>query len=259
MPFAASFDGCRLFYRVEGPIDAPALIMSNSLGTDHLMWQPQADALNQHFRVIRYDQRGHGASDAFHNKYTLSELGRDVLAIADKLGLETFLFCGLSMGGLTGQWLGVNAPERVSKMALADTSAQFPPVEMWDERIKMVGEKGMAPLSSLTLERFFTKRFHQAQPATIEAYRHVFENTEPAGYIGCCEALKMADMREELKKITAPTLVISGEHDPSTPPERGEFICGEIAGAEHLVLDAAHISNVEQPAAFSQALIDHFS
>lgn len=259
MPFVSSFDSCRLFYRVEGPADAPPLIMSNSLGTDHMMWQPQTTALNKQFRVIRYDQRGHGASDAFHNKYTLDELGRDVLAIADRLGLERFLFCGLSMGGLTGQWLGVHAPERVSSLVLANTSAHFPPAEMWDERIKMVGENGMTPLSNLTLERFFTRRFHQAHPATIELFRHVFENMEPAGYKGCCAALMNADMRDELYKVAAPTLIISGEHDPSTPPERGEFIAGEIAGAEHMVLDAAHVSNIEQPAAFSQALIDHFS
>lgn len=259
MPFVSSFDSCRLFYRVEGPADAPPLIMSNSLGTDHMMWQPQTTGLNKQFRVIRYDQRGHGASDAFHNKYTLDELGRDVLAIADRLGLERFLFCGLSMGGLTGQWLGVHAPERVSSLVLANTSAHFPPAEMWDERIKMVGENGMTPLSNLTLERFFTRRFHQAHPATIELFRHVFENMEPAGYKGCCAALMNADMRDELYKVAAPTLIISGEHDPSTPPERGEFIAGEIAGAEHMVLDAAHVSNIEQPAAFSQALIDHFS
>ena len=258
MPFVSSFDSCRLFYRVEGPADAPPLILSNSLGTDHMMWQAQTAALNKKFRIIRYDQRGHGASDAFHKKYTLDDLGRDVLAIADRLALDRFAFCGLSMGGLTGQWLGVHAPERIVGLVLADTSAHFPPVEMWDERITMVGESGMTPLADLTLERFFTRRFHQAHPATIEVFRHVFENMDPAGYVGCCEALKAADMREELLKITAPTLVISGEHDPSTPPERGEFIVGEISGAEHVLLDAAHISNVEQPAAFAQALIDHF-
>ncbi len=259
MPFVSSFDSCRLFYRVEGPADAPPLILSNSLGTDHMMWQPQMAALGRQFRVIRYDQRGHGASDAFHNQYTLAELGRDVLAIADVLALGKFAFCGLSMGGLTGQWLGVNAPERITGLALANTSAYFPPAEMWQERIDKVSSEGMASLSGLTLERFFTKRFHQAQPATIAQFRHVFEHMEPAGYIGCCAALRDADMRGELKRISAPTLVISGEHDPSTPPERGEFICGEIAGADHIVLDAAHVSNIEQPAAFAQALVDHFS
>ena len=258
MPFVSSFDNCRLFYRVEGPKDAPVVILSNSLGTDHMMWQPQAQALNGQFRVVRYDQRGHGASDAFHNAYTLGQLGRDVLAIADQLQLDRFCFCGLSMGGLTGQWLGVNAADRVERMVLADTAAHFPPAEMWQERIDTVNSSGMAALSSLTLERFFTKRFHQAQPAIISQFRHVFEHMDPAGYLGCCAALRDADMREELRQITASTLVISGEHDPSTPPERGEFICAEIAGAEHLVLDAAHISNIEQSAAFSQALIDHF-
>lgn len=233
------------------------VMMSNSLGTDHMMWQAQTSALSGRFRVVRYDQRGHGATDAPDAGYTLEQLGNDVLAVADQLQLERFSFCGLSMGGLTGQWLGVNAGKRLNKLVLADTSARFPPPEMWDERIALVSDAGMSAISDLTMERFFTKRFHKAQPATIEQFRHVFENMDPNGYAGCCAALKVADMRDELRSITAPTLVISGEHDPSTPPERGAFITGEIVGAEHIVLDAAHISNVEQPAAFSQALIDH--
>ncbi len=258
MPFVSAADSCRIFYRVEGPPTAPPLILSNSLGTDHMMWQAQASVLNRQFRVIRYDVRGHGASDAFHTEYTLEQLGRDVLAVADRLNLNRFLFCGLSLGGLTGQWLGVNAPERIESLVLAGTSAHFPPAEMWDERIAAVKDTGMASLSDLTLERFFTRRFHQAQPTTIALFRHIFEHMEPQGYLGCCAALKSADMRDQLRKITAPTLVISGEHDPSTPPERGEFIADQITGADHIVLDAAHISNVEQPAAFSQSVVDHF-
>lgn len=259
MPFVSSDDSCRIFYRVEGPLDAPAVILSNSLGTDHMMWQPQAVMLNKHFRVVRYDQRGHGASDAFHSDYTLEQLGRDVLAIANKLDLERFSFCGLSMGGLTGQWLAVNEADRLDRLVLASTSAQFPPPQMWDERMAAVRSGGLAAISDMVLGRFFTQRFDQAQPETVAQFRHVLEHMQPEGYLGCSAAIKAADMRSELQQVTAPTLVMSGEHDQSTPPERGDFIAGEIAGAEHIVLDAAHISNIEQPAAFSQALLDHLN
>ncbi len=259
MPFFSSHDSCRIFYRVEGPRDAPAVILSNSLGTDHMMWQAQASALAQQFFVVRYDQRGHGASDVFHADYTVDQLGRDALALAERLGLKRFSFCGLSMGGLTGQWLAVNAADRIDRLALANTSAQFPPPEMWDERMAAIRDGGMAAISDTVLGRFFTQRFDQAQPATVARFQHVLEHMEPEGYLGCCAAIKAADMRDELKQISTPTLVISGEHDQSTPPDRGHYIAGEIEGAEHIVLDAAHLSNVEQPAAFLQALIDHLS
>ena len=257
MPYVGSHDSCRLFYRTEGPPDAPAVILSNSLGTDHMMWQPQAAVLNRQFRVVRYDQRGHGASDVFHCDYTLEQLGKDVLAIADRLGLERFSFCGISMGGLTGQWLGINAPQRIDRLVLSNTSAHFSPPEMWDERMSAIRQGGLAAISEMVLGRFFTQRFIQAQPGTAVQFRHVLEYMEPQGYLGCCAALKAADMQDALNRISAPTLVISGEHDQSTPPDRGDFIAGEIAGAEHIVLDAAHISNIEQPAAFTQALMDH--
>ena len=190
MPYVSSFDSCKVFYRVEGPADAPVVIFSNSLGTDHMMWQAQAQALSRHFRVVRYDQRGHGATDVFHSDYTLEQLGRDVLVIADKVGVERFSFCGLSMGGLTGQWLGVNAPERLNRMVLANTSSHFPPPEMWDERMVAVKSNGMASISDAVLGRFLSPRFHQAQPVMVDQFRHVLENMDPLGYAGCCAALK---------------------------------------------------------------------
>ena len=255
MPYATQDDGCRIFYRAEGPADAPAIIFSNSLGCDHLMWQPQADALKHGFRVVRYDQRGHGASDVPQGPYTLEQLGGDVIGLADALGLKTFHFCGLSMGGLTGQWLGIHHGNRLDRLVLANTSPHFPPPDMWDARITAVAEGGMGAISSAVLDRFFSASFHAAQPGTISDFRHVLEQTSPQGYLGCCAMLREADVHADLSRISVPTLVISGRHDQSTPPERGEKIAAAIKGASHTILDAAHISNVERAADFTRALL----
>jgi 3-oxoadipate enol-lactonase/4-carboxymuconolactone decarboxylase len=256
MPFVTQSDDCKIFYRAEGPLDAPAIILSNSLGCDHLMWQAQADALKHRFRVVRYDQRGHGASDVPDGMYPLERLGGDVIGIADHLGLEKFHFCGLSMGGLTGQWLGVNKGERLHTLILADTSPHFRPSEMWDQRMDMIRQGGMAAISDMVLGRFFTESFHESDPGIISDFRNVLEQADPQGYLGCSAMLKQADIQDDLKKISVPTLVITGRHDQSTPPERGELITEEINGAVHVILDAAHVSNVERPDEFTRLLAD---
>ena len=256
MPFVMQDDGCRIFYRAEGPADAPAIIFSNSLGCDHLMWQPQADALKHSFRVVRYDQRGHGASDVPDGLYPLERLGEDVLGIADHLGLKTFHFCGLSMGGLTGQWLGIHRAQRLMSLTLADTSPHFPPPEMWDQRMELIRQGGMKAISDMVLGRFFSESFHESDPGTVSDFRNVLEQTNPQGYLGCSLMLRQVDVFDDLKKITTPTLIISGRHDQSTPPARGELIAGEIKGAQHIIIDAAHISNAERPVDFTRALAD---
>jgi 3-oxoadipate enol-lactonase/4-carboxymuconolactone decarboxylase len=254
MPYVTQADGCRIFYRAEGPVGAPAVIFSNSLGCDHLMWQPQAEALKHAFRVVRYDQRGHGASDVPQGPYTLEQLGGDVIGLADHLGLETFHFCGLSMGGITGQWLGIHHGGRLDKLVLANTSPHFPPPDMWDQRMGAIRDGGMKAISDAVLGRFFSQTLHQARPGIVSDFRQVLENTNPEGYLGCCGMLRLADVYPELGKINAPTLVISGRHDQSTLPERGEKIAAAIKGATHVILDAAHISNVEQADDFTRAL-----
>jgi 3-oxoadipate enol-lactonase/4-carboxymuconolactone decarboxylase len=254
MPYLTQHDGCRTFYRAEGPQEAPAIIFSNSLGCDHLMWQPQADALKHGFRVVRYDQRGHGASDVPAGPYTIEQLGGDVIGLADHLGLDSFHFCGLSMGGITGQWLGIHHGKRLGKLILANTSPHFPPPDMWDQRMGAVRDGGMTAISDAVLDRFFSPALHEAQPATVSDFRNVLEQTNPDGYLGCCGMLREADVYPELGKISAPTLVISGRHDQSTPPERGEKIAAAIKGAAHVILDAAHISNVERADDFTRAL-----
>lgn len=254
MPYVTQADGCRIFYRAEGPAGAPAVIFSNSLGCDHLMWQPQAETLKHAFRVVRYDQRGHGASDVPQGPYTLEQLGGDVIGLADHLGLETFHFCGLSMGGITGQWLGIHHGGRLDKLVLANTSPHFPPPDMWDQRMGAIRDGGMKAISDAVLGRFFSQTLHQARPGIVSDFRQVLENTNPEGYLGCCGMLRLADVYPELGKINAPTLVISGRHDQSTPPERGEKIAAAIKGATHVILDAAHISNVERADDFTRAL-----
>ena len=256
MPFVTQTDDCRIFYRAEGPDDAPAIIFSNSLGCDHLMWQAQADTLKHQFRVVRYDQRGHGASDVPDGMYPLERLGEDVIGIADHLGLDGFHFCGLSMGGLTGQWLGINKGDRLISLILADTSPHFRPPEMWDQRMGLIRDGGMAAIADMVLGRFFTQRFHESNPGTVSDFRNVLEEMNPQGYLGCSEMLKHADVHSGLKDIGTRTLIITGEHDQSTPPERGDLIAAEIKGSQHIIVDAAHVANVEQPVEFTQLLMN---
>jgi 3-oxoadipate enol-lactonase / 4-carboxymuconolactone decarboxylase len=255
MAFMTTDDGIRLFYRLEGPDDAPPIILSNSLGSDHMMWQSQAEALAHAFRVIRYDQRGHGASAAPAGPYTVERLGRDVLALADHLALERFSFCGISMGGLTGQWLGVHAGPRLEHLVLAATATHLPPRELWDQRIATIDEKGLAGVVDAAIERFFSEDFRRTAPATVAAFRRTLLATSPEGYAGCCHALRDADFSRDIAGIEVPTLVISGARDPATPPERGAELADAIAGARLVVLDGAHIINVEQPDAFNRELL----
>src|SRR5205085_4723941 len=220
--------GCRLHVEVEGDAAAPALMLSNSLGTNTRMWDAQAPAWSKHFRLIRYDRRGHGRSDTPKGPYTMERLGRDVLAVLDALGLKTINWCGLSMGGMVGQWLGANAPDRVQRLVLSNTSCYFPDKTAWNDRLKFVREKGVAALAGPNMERWFTKGFRERSPETIARMIEMFVATPLEGYVGCGEAVRDMDHRALLPKIKAPTLVIIGRHDPATTPEAGEFIRSQI-------------------------------
>jgi 3-oxoadipate enol-lactonase / 4-carboxymuconolactone decarboxylase len=255
MAFMTTDDATQLFYRVQGPDSAPPIILSNSLGTDHMMWQPQVEALGHAFRIIRYDQRGHGASAAPAGPYTIERLGRDVLALADHLGLERFSFCGVSMGGLTGQWLAIHAGSRLDHLVLAATAAQIPPREAWDQRIAAVREKGLAGIVDVAIERFFSDDFRRTAPTTVAEFRRTLLGTSPDGYIASCQAVRDADFRQQLTAISVPTLVISGSRDPATPPEQGAYLADAISPARLAVLDGAHIINAEQPAVFNRELL----
>jgi 3-oxoadipate enol-lactonase len=254
MPVIQS-EGCPIHVEVEGPANAPALMLCNSLGTDLHMWDAQAPAFAKDFRLVRYDRRGHGKSGAPKGPYTMEMLGRDALAVMDGLGLKTVSWCGLSMGGMVGQWLGANAPERIERLILSNTHSYYPDKGMWDDRIKFAREKGLAAAVEPTLERWFTKEFRERAPERIAVMREMFLKTPLEGFLGCCYAVRNMDLREAHARITAPTLVIVGIKDPATPPEAGKYIQQHIKGAKLAELDAAHISNFEQPQAYIETVL----
>ena len=248
--------GVSLQVRVSGTPGKPALLLSNSLAADLSTWDEVEALLAPHAFIIGYDTRGHGRSDAPGEGYTLGRLGADILAILDALGIDKAVVCGLSLGGLTAMWLAAHAPHRVAGLVLANTAANFPPPTLWQDRAKAVLEGGIGPFVAPTLERWFTPRFRAAAPARVAQIGGVIAATSPAGYAGCCGVLARSDVAGDLAAITCPTLVIAGLHDPSTPPARAEEIRAGIAGAQLATLDAAHISAVEAPDAFSAALLD---
>jgi 3-oxoadipate enol-lactonase len=255
MPDIKVDDGCIIHAELEGPERAPVLMLSNSLGTNLHMWDDQVAPFTRHFRLVRYDRRGHGRSGVPKGPYTMERLGRDVLGVLDALGIQKINWCGLSMGGMVGMWLGANAASRIDKLVLSNTSAYFPDKTVWEGRIKFVREKGLEGIVDANMERWFTKDFREHAPVAMAKMREMFLATKLEGYIGCGEAIRDMDHRPLLAKITAPTLVIAGKYDPATPLEGCEFIQQHIPGAKLAVLDAAHIANLEQPQAYADAAL----
>ncbi len=255
MPTLARPEG-RLYYRVDGPAGAPWLAFAHALGTDLSLWAPQLAPLTRRFRVLRYDARGHGQSDTPKGEYSLAQLGGDVLALFDALSVERAHVCGISLGGLTAQWLGVHAPERVAQLVLANTAARIGSHTSWSERIETVRREGLAPLAESALTRWFTAEFRAREPELTADLRERLLATDPAGYIGCCAALREADLSASVAEIAAETLVIVGAHDPVTTRADGEALVARIPRARLLELPAAHLSNVGAAAAFTSALTD---
>jgi len=219
------------------------------------MWAPQMPDLLDHFQVLRYDTRGHGASATPAGDYTIDQLGQDVLALADKLKLPNFAFCGISMGGAVGQWLATNAPQRLTKLVLANTAPKFGTAETWDARRKAVLEGGMGAIVEAVMQRFFSAENQQSVWA--QSTRAIVLGTDPIGYAACCTALRDADTRSDLGKISASTLVIGSEKDPSTPWEgNGSVLARDIPKAKAVRLESAHLSNLEQPRAFTTAVLE---
>ena len=247
-----------LNYLLEGPEDAPVLVLSNFLGTSLEMWDDQAPVLRGRFRLLRYDTRGHGGSPAPPAPYAIEDLGGDVIRLLDRLGIERASFCGLSVGGMTGMWLAAEAPERVERLVLLCTSALLGPRGVWDERIATATGQGMAALVEGVIERWFTTTFRQEHPEAVERMARTLHETDPAGYAGCCAAIRDMDLRDRLPSIAAPTLVVSGAEDPATPPEHGRLIRDAIPGARfEVVPGAAHIANVERPEEITQLILNH--
>jgi 3-oxoadipate enol-lactonase len=255
MPDIKVDDGCTIHVEVTGPESAPVLMLSNSLGTDLHMWDGQVDAFTRHFRLVRYDRRGHGKSSVPKGPYSMERLGRDVIGVLDGLGIAKINWCGLSMGGMVGMWLGANAQNRIDKLILSNTSSYFPDKTMWEGRIKLVREKGLEAIVGANMERWFTKGFRERSPQAMDIMRKMFLATNVEGYVGCGEAIRDMDHRPLLPKISAPTLVIAGRHDPATPLEGNEYIRDHIPGAKIAVLEAAHIANFEQPQAYADTVL----
>jgi 3-oxoadipate enol-lactonase/4-carboxymuconolactone decarboxylase len=255
LPFA-TVNGTRIFYRLEGQPGKPVLVFSHSIGTDHGMWALQAADLLPHFQVLRYDTRGHGASDAPSGEYSVELLGRDLVALVDLLSIEKFAFCGLSLGGAIGQWLGNHASDRLARLVLANTSPQFTPRSNWESRTKTVSESGMSSVTEIAMQRFFSADVLAHNEPYVGSIKSVFLGTNPVGYLGCCTALRDFDSRPWLNQIHLPTLIIAGNRDVSTPWDgHGEILARQIPGAQSLRLPAAHLSNLERPRSFSAALL----
>lgn len=245
----------RLHYRIDGAdTDKPWLTFCNSLGTDLHMWDAQIADLSAHFRILRYDRRGHGASGAPTPPYSLADLGGDVTALWDALGVERTHFCGLSIGGLTGQWLGIHAGARLDRLVVCATAARIGTPESWNARIAEVRANGLASLVPATAERWFTPGFRAAQPAAADAILDSFAATSVEGYVGCCAALAGADLRGQLAAIAAPLLAISGEDDPVCPPADLQAIASAVRQGHHASLPGRHIVNLESAAPFSAML-----
>jgi len=247
-------DGCLLHVSVEGRQGGPTLMLSNSLGCTLQMWQPQMKALTQLFRVIRYDRRGHGKSGVPPGPYSMDRFGRDVLAILDDLHIDRVHWCGLSMGGMVGQWLGANAPERLGKLILANTTCHYPDPTNWLNRIRAVRQGGIEGVADAVMASWLTADFREREPQATATMRAMLIASPVEGYLAACEALSTLDQRALLPRIKSQTLVIAGRHDQSTPIAAGELIRSQIPGAALTILDAAHLSNVEQPHAFADTV-----
>ena len=246
--------GVRLAVEVPAASSKPVVMLSSSIGASMGMWDEISDRLSDQARIVRYDTRGHGKSDAPAVPYTIERLGLDAVAILDALDIGQVVFCGLSLGGLTGMWLGANRSERLAGLVLANTAANFPPASMWQDRAAAVRINGMSALVSPTLDRWFTKAFREREPERIKQMAEMIGATSSEGYAGCCDVLAVADLKPSLSDISCPVRVICGAHDPSTPPTRGEEIVAGIKGAQMATLDAAHIAAVEAPDAFAGEL-----
>lgn len=255
MPFFTSNDA-QINYQTSGDASKPAIVFSNSLGTQFSMWQAQIDALKNDFYVVCYDTRGHGQSSAPQGPYTLEQLGQDVVNLLDHLNIQKSAFCGISMGGLTGQWLAIHYPEWFSHVIVSNTAAKIGQEQAWNDRARLVREQGLAPIASTAAGRWFTDPFIQSNPAVIEELSNDLGAGCPEGYASCCEALAKADVREQLAQISIPVLIIAGKQDPVTTVADGQFMQERIQSSQLFEIDASHISNIEQPQAFNKAILD---
>ena len=251
-------DRVALHHELDGPEDAPVVVLGSSIGTSNAMWEPQVAALSRRYRVVRYDHRGHGRSPVPDGPYALDDLGGDVLDLLDHLGVERVAYCGLSLGGMVGMWLGIHAPERISALVLCCTSAYLGPPERWQERIELVRRDGTQALVEATTSRWFSATTLAAAPPFVREFTQGLAETPNEGYAGCSAAIGGMDLRDQIHAITAPTLVICGAEDPATPLAMSLEIVERIAHSQLVVLpDASHLATVEQPERATAAILAH--
>jgi len=251
-------DTVAVHHVIDGPEDAPVVVLANSLGTTLRMWDPQAPELARRFRLLRYDHRGHGGSPVVPGPYTVDDLGADLLALLDGLGIERVSLCGLSLGGMVGMWLGASAPERVDRLVLCCTSAHLPPASLWADRAATVRAGGTAAVAEIAAGRWFTPAFRARRPDVVERTLDELRGIDAEGYAGCAEAIGALDLRPVLGAVRAPTLVIAGADDPATPPVHAEAISDAIPGAKLVVLPGtSHLANLERDAEVTRLILDH--
>ncbi|MEP9380302.1 3-oxoadipate enol-lactonase [Aquabacter sp. CN5-332] len=252
-----NFSGERFRIALNGAETAPPLVLAHSLGTSLEMWDSVVPALSRHFRVIRYDARGHGQSAAPDAVYSMGDLGRDLINILDALNIPAAHLCGLSLGGMVGQWMALNAPQRLKRMVIANTTAHAGPPRLWEGRIKHIRRAGTASVADAVIDSWFTPEFRAAQPEKVAPVRQMIVDTPASGYMGTSCAMRDMDFRAALAHVAVPAMVIIGARDRSTPPEWGELIAKHIPGARREVLDCAHMSSIEMPEAFA-GLVEGF-
>ncbi len=250
-------NGISIHYQLEGPASGPVITLSHSLATNLSMWDPQLPALASRYRVLRYDTRGHGKTDAPDGPYSLEQLAEDAQALLQALGIPRTHFVGLSMGGFIGQILALNYPRMLQSLVLCDTTSRVPPEAkaMWDERIRVAAAQGMDPHVEPTIGRWFTAPFREQRADVVTPVRGMIRGTNPRGYIGCCQAIAALDLTDRLSAVSAPTLIIVGEDDPATPVAASRTIQERIRGSELVILkSASHLANMEQAETFNRAI-----
>jgi 3-oxoadipate enol-lactonase len=241
-------------YELAGPHEAPVLVLSHALGTNLTLWDQQVEALRGSFRIIRFDTRGHGKSAAPRGPYTLSLLASDIVTLLDELGVSRVHFCGVSMGGLIGQYLAIHHPERIARLILSNTAAKIGNAEKWDRRIQLVAKAGMPAVFEEVVDGWFSASFRDLHPPIVDLLARALKATSPEGYIGCCQAVRDANLSQHLERIKAPTLVIAGTEDQATPMASAQFLQQNIRGSQLIPLRCAHLACAEAAAEFTDQL-----
>jgi 3-oxoadipate enol-lactonase len=254
MPFA-QLSGVSIHYEWNGPEAAPVLVLCHSLGASHRLWDAQIEVFSRHFRILRYDSRGHGESGVPQGPYNVDQLARDVIQLLDVVGVRRVSFCGISMGGTTGMFLAANYPERLHKIVLCNTGAKIGNAEFWNARMEAIRNGGIKSVSDALIERWFTFDFRSSHPEEVAEVKEMLENTAPEGYIANCAVIRDADLHDSLAKIKTPTLVVAGLHDATATPAHARVIANGIQGAHVVDLNAAHISNIEARDTFNREVL----